>query len=82
MLLEPGMDRAAIFTEITQRNDLRRKAQLPLLDVHAEMAHAVSHAALHEYYEFCDPHRDKLDEFRAEVLAEFRKTYPNSGTNG
>jgi hypothetical protein len=52
MLLELGMDKAAIFTEITQRNHLRRKAQLPLLSVRDEMAHAVSLAALHEYYEF------------------------------
>ena len=71
------MDRAAIFTEITKRNALRRKAQLPLLDVRAEMAHAVSLAALKEYREFCDQHRDKLEQFRTEVLAEMRERNPN-----
>ena len=71
------MDRAAIFTVITKRNELRRKALLPLLDVRAEMAHAVSLAALKEYRQFCQQHRDKLEQFRAEVLAEMRERRPN-----
>ena len=36
------MDRAAIFTEITRRNALRREAGLPLLDVRQEFAHGVA----------------------------------------
>ncbi len=74
------MDNAAIFTEITKQNELRRKAQLPLLNMRAEMQHAVSLALLHKYREFCHQHRDKLDQFRDEVLAEFRERYnPNFG---
>ena len=43
------MDRAAIFTEIIKRNEVRRKALLPLLDVRTETAHSVSFATMNEY---------------------------------
>jgi hypothetical protein len=72
-------NRAAIFAAITKRNELRRLAQLPLLDVRAEMAHAVALAALNEYGAFCDQYKAKLEEFRAEVLAEERATKPDFG---
>ena len=71
-----NLDRAAFFTEITKRNEIRRQAQLPLLDVRAEIAHAEALAALKEYDAFCDQYKAKLDEFRAEVLAEERAIKP------
>ena len=38
------VDRAAIFTEITQRNALRKAAQLPVIDVPGEYQEAVARA--------------------------------------
>src|SRR6266404_5253277 len=44
------IDRAAIFATICERNEIRRKAQLPLLDVRVEFNHAVG-KALDDAYE-------------------------------
>jgi len=73
------MDKAALFTEITRRNELRRQAQLPLLDVRAEFDHAVAQAAIDEYHAFCDQHVAKYVEFRDQVLAEKRLMKPDFG---
>jgi hypothetical protein len=73
------VDKAALFTEITERNRLRREAQLPLLDVRAELEHAMAVAALDEYNAFCDQHQDKLQAFRDEVLSEHRAKNPEFG---
>jgi hypothetical protein len=66
------MDKAAIFTEATGRNALRRAHGLPLLNVRAEYDHAVAVAAQRDYQALCDEHADEREVIRQEVLAEFR----------
>ncbi len=44
------MDRAEIFHGITERNALRKAAQMPLLDVRKEFDRLVALKALEEYY--------------------------------
>jgi len=73
------MDKAALFTEITRRNEVRRKAQLPLLDVRTELDHAVQLAKVQEYNAFCEQHAAKLNEFRVAVMAERRAKNPDYG---
>jgi hypothetical protein len=67
------MDKAAIFTEITRRNALRREAGLPLLDVHQEFAHGVAVARWREYQAACDAHADLRAAIEAEVVEELRR---------
>jgi hypothetical protein len=52
------MDKAAIFTELTRRNALRREAGLPLLDVRQEFDHGVAKARWEEYQVVCDAHAE------------------------
>jgi hypothetical protein len=61
------LDKAALFTELTQRNALRRKAQLPLLDLPTEYARMVRLAQQTALYE------QHYDRVRAAVLAELRQ---------
>lgn len=65
------MDRAGIFKQVTERNALRKAAQMPPLDVPREYARAVRREEVREYYE----QRRALygaeeDRFVAEALAE------------
>src|SRR3569833_547859 len=69
------MDKAVHLADILRRNALRRQAQLPLLDVRTELAHACEAAQLHEYQAFQEAHRDVLDRIRADVLAELRQQH-------
>lgn len=66
------MDRAATFTAITERNALRRAAQLPLLDVRAEMDAAAHLAAIAAFWAAASQHADREVAIRATVLAEYR----------
>jgi hypothetical protein len=68
------MDRAAIFTELTQRNALRRQAKLPLLDLHVEMTLAVEIEAHRAYTEQCQTYDDDRQNIMADVLSELRMT--------
>ena len=69
-----GLNKAAIFTEITRRNALRREAGLPLLDVRAEFDHGVALARWEEYQAVCDAHADLRAEIQAEVIEELRRS--------
>ena len=64
------MDTVAIFKEITERNALRKQAQLPLLDVRAEFAHACWVARQAEWQAFCTEKQADIERIRAEVIAE------------
>ena len=69
-----GLDKAAIFTEITRRNALRREAGLPLLDVRQEFEHAVAVARWDEYRAACDAHADLRAEIQAQVIEELQRS--------
>ncbi|MFC7478454.1 hypothetical protein ACFQS7_29310 [Dankookia sp. GCM10030260] len=73
------MDRAAIFEKITERNAVRKKAQLPLLDVRAEFEHDCSVAAMAEYSIFCGTKQVDLELITKEVLAEHPQGYSGFG---
>jgi hypothetical protein len=62
------MDKAAIFTEITQINALRRQAQLPLCDITSEYERRCVVARMSEYAAFC---RSKMEDFNR-IIAEVR----------
>lgn len=64
------MDKVAIFKEITERNALRKQAQLPLLDVRTEFDHACAVALEAEWRAFCAAMQADIDRIRAEVIAE------------
>jgi hypothetical protein len=66
------MDRAAIFTDLTRRNALRKANRLPLLDIPSKYARCVSLAQEREYDAICAEHRDDWAEIRRQVLAELR----------
>jgi hypothetical protein len=63
------VDKAAIFTELTRRNAVRREANLPLLDIHAEFVHAVEVAA---WREASVKHADDMARIEQDVLIEMR----------
>ena len=69
------MDKAAIFTNLTRRNALRKANGLSLLDVHAEYAHEVSIAVQQDYRAACADHADERDAIRQQVLVEYRGKY-------
>jgi hypothetical protein len=62
------VDRTAIFSELTERNAVRREARLPLLNLHDEFEHAVNLAVWDEAWE---QHTEELGRIRAEVTAEY-----------
>ena len=66
------VDRAAIFTELTRRNAVRREAKLPLLDMRAEFDHAVEVAA---WREACEKHADDMARIRIEAIADLRRRH-------
>jgi rubrerythrin len=68
------MERAAIFTELTKRNALRKMARLPLLDLRAEMAFAVEREAQRVYAEQCKRFDDDRRRVTDDVLTDLRAT--------
>ena len=77
------MDKHAIFHELTKRNALRKTAQLPLLDLHKEFAHAVRREEVREYYEYRSARYGADEEsIMATVLEEYRRCHgPDSPCN-
>ena len=63
------IDKAAIFTELTRRNAVRRRAQLPLLDMRDELDRAVEFT---HWKAVCTEHADRV---RSEVIAELSTTF-------
>jgi hypothetical protein len=61
------IDKAAIFTELTRRNAVRRRAQLPLLDMRDELDRAVEFTRWKAVWE------EHADRVRSEVIAELSK---------
>ena len=70
------VDKAAIFTDLTRRNALRREAKLPLLDVQAEFVHAVEVAT---WREACKEHADDIARIREQAEADFRQRHCADG---
>jgi hypothetical protein len=63
------IDKAAIFTELTERNAVRRQAQLPLLDMRDQFDRAVEFT---HWKAVCEEHADRV---RSEVIAELSKSF-------
>jgi hypothetical protein len=63
------VDKAAIFTDVTRRNALRRGAKLPLLDVQPEFVHAVEVATWSEAYK---EHADDIASICEQAEVDFR----------
>jgi len=72
------IDRASIFEELCRRNQIRREASLPLLDLKTEysLAIAVAEAACRRFRQRYEP------QVRAEILAEMRGKYGRHWGNG
>ena len=69
MVYNPDMiDKAANLTELTRRNAIRRRAQLPPLDMRDEFDRAVGFI---HWKAVCEEHADRV---RSEVIAELSKT--------
>ena len=70
------MDKAAIFTEVTRRNALRKANGLPLLDVPREFGHQVAISAQRDFrvaYELHgEEHADDHEAIRQQVHSEYR----------
>jgi hypothetical protein len=70
------VDRAAIFSELCQRNALRKANGLPLLDVPSEYAHQVAISAQRDFHTAYDLHAEKhldaREAFRQQVHSEYR----------
>lgn len=66
-------DRAAIFTDLTKRNALRRAGGLPPLDLRAEYAYECALAAWKEWEKTCDDHVTLYATIHGDVLADLRK---------
>ncbi len=65
-----SMDRAAIFTEITRLNALRRESGLPLYDVRQEFDRLVAREEWREYSEYRLTFSGLYEQVRNEVLQE------------
>ena len=74
------VDRAAIFTELTKRNAVRREAKLPLLDLRTEFDHAVSVALWNEGLKvYADDITRVIDETWADLRQRYGADFPQSG---
>lgn len=72
-------DKAALFTDLTKRNALRRAAKLPLLDIKAELSRQAESMA---WQEAVRQHEADLVDIRGKVLAELQATRgPDFDTN-
>jgi hypothetical protein len=69
--MEP-IDRAAIFLNLCARNQIRREARLPLLDIKAEYDHAVAVAEAARLRAIREPYESQV---RAEILNHYRAIY-------
>lgn len=69
------MDKAAIFTTLTQRNALRKQAKLPLLDLTSEYHNGVALAAWQACQAACDRFAGARARIRDQVLADFRAVH-------
>jgi hypothetical protein len=69
--MEP-VDKAAIFEELCRRNQMRREARLPLLDLRAEYRHMVIIAEAKRLRAIRKPYEAQL---RAEILNYYRAIY-------
>ncbi len=77
------MDKAEIFHAITERNALRKAAQMPLLDVRKEFDRLVALKALAEYYELREArYGDDQKRILKTVEDEYRKDDPDWGRSG
>ena len=73
------VDRAAIFTDLTRRNALRREAELPLLDIQTEFNHAVEVALWNEGLEvYADDIARAIDETWADLRQRYGADFPQS----
>ena len=68
------VNRAAIFTVLTQRNALRQAAKLPLLDLRAEFDLAVERDSRRAFAEQCKRFDDDRKRIVEDVLMELRAT--------
>ena len=76
-------DKAAIFTDLTKRNALRRAGGLPPLDIRAEYAYECALAAWKEWEAQCAANADLEATIRDDIIAELRKVradpnFPNT----
>jgi hypothetical protein len=66
------IDRSAIFLNLCARNQMRREARLPLLDLKAEYRHAITVAEAARLRAIREPYQSQV---RAEILNEMRAKY-------
>jgi hypothetical protein len=69
--MEP-IDKASIFEELCRRNQLRREASLPLLDLRQEYRFAVAKAEAKRLRAIREPY---VSQVRAEILNQYRAIY-------
>ena len=69
--MEP-IDKAAIFEELCRRNQLRREARLPLLDLKVAYRHEVIIAEAKRLRAIRKPYEAQV---RAEILNQYRAIY-------
>ncbi len=69
--MEP-VNKTAIFEELCRRNQIRREARLPLLDLKAEYRHAVIIAEAKRLRVIRKPYEAQV---RAEILNHYRAIY-------
>ncbi len=62
------MDRAAIFTEITRQNALRRESGLPLWNVREQFEHRVAQIESRKYMEYRRTFKSLYERIEREVL--------------
>src|SRR4028118_694373 len=66
------VDKAAIFAELCRRNQMRREARLPLLDLKAEYRQAIQLAEAKRLRASRKPYEAQV---RAEILNQYRAIY-------
>ena len=75
------MDKAALFTDLTRRNALRKANGLPLLDLRTEYAHQVWIGRRDEYWTACDDHADDREDIHRGsrgVSGEYGPNFPST----
>ena len=66
------IDRSAIFLNLCARNQIRREARLPLLDIKAEYRNAITVAEARQRRAI---RQQYVPEIKAEILAEMRERH-------
>ena len=66
------IDRSAIFLNLCHRNQLRREARLPLLDLKGEYLAAIARAEAARLRSIREPFESQV---RAEILSQMRAQY-------